>query len=1562
MSWWDDLTGSGQDGWLTNLVGQSPAGGGFENWLRPPDPGIALPDFSLLQQGGEKLSHLITPYQYENNLPNNPLGQLQPGNIDLTNRPQVQNPDGSVSTVRSIGVNIDGREVLIPTVSEDGRIMSEDEAIKQYKDTGRQLGVFDNVQNSNRFAQQLHEQQANPSPFANLSGAMDIYHGLMNPFGAGKHLTDTLAGSLMDRAPAQFEATKPGNESGQLIWDALKNADPNTIGLRAGADALGFQPFVDTLGRGAAGMAADPTTYALPQAPGALFAPGMAEQAFEGLKKGGQEGWAEALLGLGGLAAVGSHYIPEHGSTTVSSELVRPKAFTPEIVKPEPEYIRAGGRQEVRNLTLPQILETIGDANAMPGENGAGEKFIFSQGVHYIIPDTLEVSPDKSLVQSLGSKIDTPIDPVGDEKLLNAITARESGKPFDYTNAEGPKDKVDLPYLSLPKVDPNIVYHGTPHDFENFDLSKIGTGEGSQAFGHGFYFAENPEVAHSYANQIAGTKDNTIAQLTANDYMKIFKGDKENAIKSLQNEITDLKKNDSTKGFYNENIHNFELAIDHIKNDTYKSTPNLLASEIPPKDQFIDYDKPIGQQDPNIEAKVPGIQKARRFEDNLTKSVHDIEGSLPGINKLGIDIRELQDGIRDYNSGNKDALAEVVDEMGNIARKVSTGRYPMDIATQVRNLHEGITQAWTAVRPEGSVRSIIEDRNFDTQEMAKEGVKGVKYLDRSSRGKGEGTRNYVVFDPNDINVIGKKTNVPKEELANFVKEMKDKYGEKNWRKGMDGGEKKSFEEAQLKAIEAPAAPVENVLPFETKDTREFKTELNKLGEQIDKSPQASLFSGDKLIADVHNPEGWKKASEINTEWTGEGLSRVGISIQEIPAMKDAGIITRTPEGNWRINKPFDNVTIPKRTAESLLQLTPEKKAQLKADLETKLAAAKAENARLKEATSTGGEPPNTGELATNKETPKEPPVPPKELASLSKTERALYSTERNVAKANPEIGAAEKAYRLEHETKASEAIGKITEATQGIDKASEQRIIRYMDGESIVLKPKEITAANKLRKVLDEIATEASDQGVLTGYRKNYFTHINENLGERKVETYFGKDKMGDKPYGSLEKSRKGPDSNIIRSFDVLKQYADKATRRVAEAKYLGKDLSNVRAIGDPETVKYVNNYIKQITNRAERAGPVSKALGTLRHVAALGDLTLTSVLQVGQGVHTAAYTGLRRATSAAFETLKNYKKADLEALKGGALYPSISHEVGIAVGNKGYMHGVPTVDRAMRVHAFIAGRMLLEDAKKGNGYAKRMMTELGIKDLNAPESVALAGKLVADKTQLRSDISHLPAWFKTDAGKMATQYLNFAYANTKFMADMFKHPVKNMGQISRFAVLGAIAGEGISDFKEAVKSLVPGKSEDDDAFRRMLDAMKGADDFDEKSFSEKLLAATRNKKIPLDSPGWRMLQNLAGIGAGTIFQTLVEKVSRGDYKSIPLGPAGGLAADAAGSIYKDVNKTVEIGEFSGRNTAKTVLQNLPIPFVSGYKVSDYLLPKEGSKRFKIGPPKLHLPKVKFGN
>lgn len=52
-----------------------------------------------------------------------------------------------------------------------------------------------------------------------------------------------------------------------------------------------------------------------------------------------------------------------------------------------------------------------------------------------------------------------------------------------------------------------VAYHGSPHDFSQFDMSKLGTGEGNNAYGWGLYFTSSREVSEWYRTMLTRNED-----------------------------------------------------------------------------------------------------------------------------------------------------------------------------------------------------------------------------------------------------------------------------------------------------------------------------------------------------------------------------------------------------------------------------------------------------------------------------------------------------------------------------------------------------------------------------------------------------------------------------------------------------------------------------------------------------------------------------------------------------------------------------------------------------------------------------------------------------------------------------------------------------------------------------------------------------------------------------------------------------------------------------------------------------------------------------------------------
>jgi hypothetical protein len=83
---------------------------------------------------------------------------LVPGNIDYNTRPVVKNKDGSVSSVQSSSFEIEGKEVLLPTLDDDGRKMTNKEVVEKYKKDGKHLGIFNTAEEADAYAAKHHSE------------------------------------------------------------------------------------------------------------------------------------------------------------------------------------------------------------------------------------------------------------------------------------------------------------------------------------------------------------------------------------------------------------------------------------------------------------------------------------------------------------------------------------------------------------------------------------------------------------------------------------------------------------------------------------------------------------------------------------------------------------------------------------------------------------------------------------------------------------------------------------------------------------------------------------------------------------------------------------------------------------------------------------------------------------------------------------------------------------------------------------------------------------------------------------------------------------------------------------------------------------------------------------------------------------------------------------------------------------------------------------------------------------------------------------------------------------
>jgi len=261
----------------------------------------------------------------------------------------------------------------------------------------------------------------------------------------------------------------------------------------------------------------------------------------------------------------------------------------------------------------------------------------------------------------------------------------------------------------MPQLD---VYHGSPHKFDRFDASKIGTGEGAQAYGHGIYTAENPGIAQGYADRLGGGQFGSTSAAkgsTADRLSAMFDNDGSN-FKKGSRDISIIAKNlaEKTKVDANGLVHHqFKDGSEWIGSqsgwDVANTEKNLYKVDLPDEQiaKMLDWDKPLSEQSDAVKAALKGIET--KFPE-----------------------------IPDFNL-----------------------RKWMDTDPLASTFHNVIN------------RDLGVDPSLIANVFKEQGIPGIKYLDQGSRGAGKGTRNFVTFPGEEQNLtILERNNQPVQQAMN----------------------------------------------------------------------------------------------------------------------------------------------------------------------------------------------------------------------------------------------------------------------------------------------------------------------------------------------------------------------------------------------------------------------------------------------------------------------------------------------------------------------------------------------------------------------------------------------------------------------------------------------------------------------------------------------------------------------------------------------------------------------------------------------------------------------------
>jgi hypothetical protein len=269
------------------------------------------------------------------------------------------------------------------------------------------------------------------------------------------------------------------------------------------------------------------------------------------------------------------------------------------------------------------------------------------------------------------------------------------------------------------------AYHGSPHDFDRFDLSKIGTGEGAQAYGHGLYFAENKAVADGYKTSVTRNVD----QL--NDIARSH---------GLTGDAAEMLAHQFTTGFGGKRFDDWMDGLSSILHDP------LLSPRVKAAAQQL-FDKSVEASDAYAKMKAPG----RMYEVNINaKPEQFLDWDRPVAMNSPLRERVADLGMRGSGAMNATDRNMAKDAFLASRNEGMTGS----------GLYNQLTRSIEANRDFlkskfGDEALFAKPTELARRDLLDAGIPGIRYLDQGSRSAADGTRNYVVFDDKLIDILRK---------------------------------------------------------------------------------------------------------------------------------------------------------------------------------------------------------------------------------------------------------------------------------------------------------------------------------------------------------------------------------------------------------------------------------------------------------------------------------------------------------------------------------------------------------------------------------------------------------------------------------------------------------------------------------------------------------------------------------------------------------------------------------------------------------------------------------------